>query len=210
MTMKKIILLLLLINICSADQYKRPRGSSAFYFKDSIGYPKIEKYDNEEILCVYKKDDLIVKIGSAFGGAVKYPLYIDLFVDDKEMVILLELQPPLGCFLRQRYTKGENQEWVLVSENPIEKIGTMKRGKLVTATASSDEIIFYYVDEEYTVEFGALDKTKRYIKKVYSFTPWSDEDKIIFEQKPKGLLLEVLGDKVTTDNSHYDFRATKE
>ena len=217
--MKKIILLLAAISCIQTKGLGIERGNSSFAYTSSSYIAKVEKPDgsNEEI-CVYQKNNndeqLVISIKEVFDKRMRHPLYVDAKIFGDELIVLLELQPPIAHFLRQRYKKVDN-EWLLISENPIQAMNTFKRQRLVAGQiVSKEEVVFSFFQpvSEYKKEnlkISGRSKGKPQpedIKISYTFKDFTQEDKIAFEQKPKGLLLEVLGDQVKKDNQVYDFR----
>lgn len=196
------------------------RGHSAFSNLDSSLIAKIEKPDgsNEEI-CLYQKNEsseqLIISIKKVFDEKMRYPLYVDAKIFGDELVVLLELQPPVAHFLRQRY-KRINDSWVLIAENPIQAMNTPKRQKMVVAEVKSKtEILFYFHPKVEYEKNRAGQSARRLIKGKsheedhivkYVFSNFTEAEREAFEQKPKSLFLEVLGDSVKRNGQAYNFR----
>jgi len=146
---------------------------------------------------------------------MKYPLYVDEKIFRDELVVLLELQPPVAHFLRQRYKKI-NDAWILIAENPVHAMNTFKRQKMVVGKMKSKtEILFYFHPKaEYEKNFAGqsarrLNKGKSHEEDhvvKYVFSNFTEAQRDAFEHKSKGLFLEVLGDNVRRNEQVYNFR----
>ncbi len=196
------------------------RGYSAFSNMDSSVFAKIEKPDslNEEI-CLYQKDEsgeqLIISIKEVFDEKMRHPLYVDAKIFGDELVVLLELQPPVAHFLRQRYKKINNT-WILIAENPVQAMNTPKRQKMVVGKVESKTEVLFYFHPKAEYEKNLAGQSARKLTKgksheedhvvKYTFSNFSAAQRDAFEQKPKGLFLEALGDNVKRNGQVYNFR----
>lgn len=196
------------------------RGHSAFSNTDSSLVAKIEKPDglNEEI-CLYQEDEsgeqLVIAIKEVFDEKMRHPLYVDAKIFGDELVVLLELQPPVAHFLRQRYKKINNT-WMLIAENPIQAMNTPKRQKMVVGKVESKTEVRFYFHPKAEYEKNIAGQSARKLTKgksheedhvvKYIFSNFSEAQRDAFEQKPKSLFLEVLGDNVKRNGQVYNFR----
>ena len=180
----------------------RERGNSIFASLDQGIYKcTVEKPDGKnEVICLYQvnatEPELLLTIESVFGGAVRYPLFVDFLKSDNRITILLELQAPFSCFLVQKYSR-EGDEWTIQSEHPIEKIGLEKRQKLVSARVEAlDKVVFYFLPEG---EYFMSRRADGIVRKRQIISP--EDTRVVYDILSSGV--QVNGNPYAFEQDHH-------
>jgi len=218
--MKRTIFFITTILSMAFNASATERGHSAFSNVDSPLVAKVEKPDgSSEEICLYQENEsdeqLVISIKEVFDEKMRHPLYVDAKIFGDELVVLLELQPPVAHFLRQRYKKVNNT-WILIAENPVQAMNTLKRQKMVVGKIQSKTEVLFYFHPKAEYEKNLAGQSARKLTKgksheedhvvKYVFSNFTEAQRNAFEQKPKGLFLEVLGDNVKRNEQVYNFR----